>query len=72
MSETGTATLGISVARTLRRKANTTRITSATEIRSVRSTSRSEARIGGVRSSVTVRLMPPGMAASSCGSSSRM
>jgi hypothetical protein len=35
ISETGTATLGMSVARTLRKKTNTTRITSAMEITSV-------------------------------------
>ena len=35
MSETGTATLGIGVARTLRRNAKTTRMTSAIEIASV-------------------------------------
>ena len=50
ISDTGTATLGISVARPLRRNRNTTRITSTTEIASVRSTSRSEARIVVVRS----------------------
>ena len=52
-SDTGTATLGISVARQLRRNTNTTMITSAIEIISVRSTSRSEARMVGVRSIIT-------------------
>ena len=37
ISETGTATLGISVARALRRNTNTTRITSTTAIASARS-----------------------------------
>ena len=72
ISETGTATLGISVARTLRRKANTTRITSVTEISSVRSTSCREARIVGVRSSTMDRVIALGMEASNCGSTSRM
>ena len=49
-SETGTATLGISVERTLRRNTNTTRITSAIEISIVSSTSRTEARMVVVRS----------------------
>src|SRR6185436_12378096 len=49
-SDTGTATLGISVARAFRRNRKTTRITSVTAITSVRSTSRSDARIVVVRS----------------------
>ena len=52
-SETGTATIGISVARPLRRKTNTTRITSTTAITSARPVSRSEARIVTVRSIAT-------------------
>ena len=39
MSETGTATLGMSVARGLRRKRKTTRMTRQIEMTSVRSTS---------------------------------
>ena len=62
-SETGTATLGMRVARTLRRKTKTTSVTRITEISSVRSTSRSEARMVVVRSSTTLRSMAPGMAA---------
>ena len=50
IKETGTATAGISVARPERRNRNTTRITSATEITSVCSTSSSEARMVGERS----------------------
>ncbi|TWG86306.1 hypothetical protein L602_002100000950 [Cupriavidus gilardii J11] len=53
ISDTGTATLGISVARTLRRNRNTTMMTSATDSISVCSTSRSDARMVGVRSSTT-------------------
>ena len=54
-SDTDTATTGTSVARALRRNANTTRITSITAMTSVISTSRSEARIVIERS--TARLM---------------
>ena len=56
-------------ARTFRRNTKTTRITRMPEMTSVRSTSCSEPRIGGVRSMTTERLIAPGMAASSCGSS---
>src|ERR1035437_8704122 len=45
MSEAGTATVGMSVARQLRRKTNTTRITRMTERMSVLSTSLTEARM---------------------------
>ena len=51
ISETGTARLGISVARPLRRNRKTTRITSATEISRVSSASSSDARIDGPSSS---------------------
>ena len=71
MMETVTATAGMTVARTLRRNQNTTRITRMPEMSSVSSTSCSEPRMGGVRSSTTDRLTAPGRAASSCGSSSR-
>ncbi|MNK97625.1 hypothetical protein D3C87_1179690 [compost metagenome] len=67
-SDTGTATLGISVARTLRRNRNTTMITSATEIISVCSTSRREARMVGVRSIITSIEMLAGIILRSCGS----
>ena len=69
ISETGTATLGISVARTLRRNTNTTRITSRTAKVSERSVSRSDARIVVVRSIATVRSMVLGIDARNCGSS---
>ena len=67
MMEIGTAMLGISAARTLRRKTKTTTVTSSTEIRSVFSVSKSEARMVVERSSVSVRSTSPGKAASSCG-----
>ena len=72
MSETGTATLGISVARTLRRNRKTTRITSAREMRSVRSTSLTDARIVVVRSRTTVRSIPAGIEAFREGSAARI
>ncbi|MNC94847.1 hypothetical protein D3C83_118130 [compost metagenome] len=58
------------VARALRRNRNTTRITSPTEIASVRSTSFKEARMVVVRSSTTERSMALGIEARSSGSSS--
>ena len=70
-SEAGTATLGIRAERRWRKKTNTTRITSPTEIANERSTSRSEARMVGVRSTATARSMAVGMEARSCGSSER-
>ena len=70
ISDTGTATLGISAARTLRRNRNTTRITSATAMTSVRSTSRSEARMPGVRSIITFMSIAAGIDARICGSTS--
>ena len=45
ITETGTATIGISVARALRRNSQTTSVTSATAISSVISVSASEARM---------------------------
>ena len=54
ISDTGTATLGISVARALRRNRNTTRTTSTTAMASERSVSRSDARIVVVRSIASV------------------
>src|SRR5262249_51546577 len=56
-SDTETATTGTSVARALRRKAKTTRITRATAMTSVISTSRSEARIVFERSTARVMSM---------------
>ncbi len=49
ISDTGTATLGMRVERTLRRKTKTTRMTSTIEITSVISTSCTEARMVRVR-----------------------
>ena len=71
MSEAGTATVGMSVARQLRRNMKTTRITRMTERMRVRSTSLTEARIVVVRSRTTVVLMPCGMDASIDGNSAR-
>ena len=68
ISDTGTATQGISVARQLRRKKNTTSTTRHTAMTSVRSTSRSEARIVLVRSITTSTLIALGIDARSCGS----
>jgi len=72
ISETGTATLGISTARALRRNANTTRITRQIAMSSVTSTSCSEARIVVVRSIIIRTLMPCGIDASSAGSDAVM
>ncbi len=72
INDTGTATLGIKVARTLRRKTNTTRMTSTTAMASVISTSRTEARIVPVRSITTVRSMAEGIEAFSDGNACRM
>jgi hypothetical protein len=66
--ETGTATLGMSVARQLRRKMNTTSTTRQTATISVRSTSRNDARIVVVRSITTSTLMALGIEARICGS----
>src|SRR6516162_9556881 len=52
-SESGTAMLGMIVARTVRRKTNTTRMTSTTEISSVRSMSLTDALTDVVRSITT-------------------
>ena len=72
MREMGTATLGINVARTFRRKTNTTRITSSTDTISVSSTSCTEARMVVVRSIATPKWMDWGMAARRNGSRARM
>src|ERR1039458_7443190 len=69
MSEAGTATVGMSVARQLRRKTKTTRITRRTESMRVRSTSLTDARMVVVRSRTIVVLMPCGMEASIDGNS---
>ena len=58
MSDTGTATAGISVARALLRKIKTTATTRQIERINVISTSRTEARIVVVRSRTTLNCMP--------------
>ena len=72
MRETGTATVGMSVARGLRRNRNTTPTTRQMEITSVRSTSFTEARIVVVRSRTIVMSIPVGMEALTEGNSRRI
>src|SRR5207249_3888571 len=67
-SESGTATVGTSVARMLRRKANTTSTTRQTLITSVNCTSPTEARIVWLRSCATWTSMAGEMEPDSCGS----
>ena len=67
ISDTGTATAGTSVAGILRRKRNTTRITSMTEMMSVISISWTDARIVSVRSRMVKRCSPAGIDACSEG-----
>ncbi len=69
ISDTGTATAGISAARTSCRNRNTTKITRHTAISSVRSVSCSEVRIVGVRSIITRMSMAAGIDACRTGSS---
>ena len=69
--DTGTATLGISVARRSRRKMKTTSTTSATESSSVCCTSAMLARIVAVRSIGIESSMPAGICARSCGRSAK-
>src|SRR6185503_402365 len=69
ISDTGTATLGIAVARASRRKRKTTRITSTTAIVSERPTSRKLARIVAVRSIAGTSVIALGIDARSDGSS---
>src|SRR5271165_7412104 len=71
ISETGTATAGMSVARPLRRNTNTTTMTRAMEISNVLSTSLTEARMVVVRSRTIVVSMPSGMDALIIGSCAR-
>ena len=68
-SDTGTATLGINVARALRRNRNTTKITSATEMIRVNSASCSEERMFGLRSSITRMAARAPRVSRSCGNS---
>ncbi len=70
--DTGTATMGMRVARALRRNRNTTTMTRKMEMTSVRSTSFTEARIVVVRSRTVVMSMPCGMEALSDGNWSLM
>src|SRR6202167_3205986 len=72
IKETGTATLGIRVARTLRRKRKTTKMTSPIDMASVRSTSFTDARMVVVRSSITVKSIAAGMEAFKEGMDARM
>ncbi len=58
ISDTGTATAGINVARTFRRNTKTTAITSTTEISRVVSISETEARMVNVRSRIVIRCSP--------------
>ena len=71
MSDTGTATVGMSAARGVRRKANTTSVTRITEMISDISTSCSEARMVGVRSRTTALLIAAGNEAWTCGNAAR-
>ena len=70
-SDTGTATLGMTAARPLRKKRNTTNMTSPTDSTSAFSTSRSEARMVGERSDTTFKSMADGMLACKWGSKAR-
>jgi len=72
LRETGTATDGIRVERTLRRNANTTRITSRIEMPRVICTSCTEARMVRVASMTTESFTVGGIEAWNCGSSARM
>ncbi len=67
ISESGTAMLGMMVDRTVRKKANTTRMTRVTESNRVISMSCTEARTVVVRSMTTLRVMAGEIAACSCG-----
>ena len=60
-SETGIATAGIRVARQLRRNSSTTRMTSPMAMARARCTSRSDARMVGVRSLMTFTSMACGI-----------
>ena len=70
-SETSVATAGMTVARTLRRKALTTRTTSMIAMASVSSTSCSDERMECVRSVATCSLMSCGSCSCRSGSSAR-
>ncbi len=72
IKDTGTATLGMKVARALRRNTNMTITTSATEIANSYCTSRTEARMVTVRSVSSCTSTDPGKVALSVGSSCLM
>src|ERR1700733_12263040 len=72
INETGTATLGIRVARTFRRKRKTTKMTRPIDIASVRSTSLTDARMVDVRSNIMVKSIAAGMEAFKKGMDARM
>ena len=72
ISDSGSATPAISVARSDRRNSSTTSVTSTTERISVNCTSRTEARMVTVRSETIVRLTPAGIARCTLGISSRI
>ena len=71
ISDTGTATLGISAARQRRRNSSTTSTTRPTAMTSVSSASCNEARMLGVRSCATDILTSAGISADSMGSWAR-
>src|SRR5438105_2653678 len=70
-NDSGTAIPGITVAQTLRKKTNTTRMTNAIAIRSEYSTSCTDARIVVVRSWATWRWMEGGIDACNSGRTAR-
>ena len=72
ISDSGSATPAISVARSERRNSSTTSVTSTTLRTSVNCTSWTEARMVTVRSLTTVRLTPAGIARCSFGISARI
>ena len=72
ISDSGSATPAISVARSERRNSSTTSVTSTTDSTSVNCTSCTEARMVTVRSLTTVSLTPAGIARCTLGISSRI
>ena len=70
--DTGTAITGISEARQSPKNPQVTRTTNRTEMANVRSTSRSEARMVGVRSIMMSKLAAEGNDALNCGSTARI
>ena len=72
ISDSGSATPAINVARSDRRNSSTTSVTSTTERISVNCTSRTDARMVTVRSETMVRLTPAGIARCTLGISARI